>query len=406
MSNNSIKSGSKLNSARSSRARNLAPLKFVVVALIFFAFGYNTKNLDLPSWLRPSGSSSVRVDGSVDVDVQEIYAKLKERFDGELDPKKVELGIKRGLVSATGDPYTTYFTAAEYAEFESSLNGQFSGIGAELGIREGRLVVIAPIDGTPAQKAGLMPGDIILAIDGESTEGISVDAAVKEIRGESGTKVKLRISSDGQQRDVEITRSEIRIESVEFEKLGQNIGYIKISQFSTDTYSQVSRAVGDLRAQGAKDFILDLRNNGGGYVDSAVNIAGIWLDNKVVLSERFRGQEVQVRRTPPRSTLELGNSKLVVLVNEGSASASEILAAALNENAGVQLVGQKTFGKGSVQDVVELGDGARLKITIARWFTPNGKSIDGIGVEPTIKVEFGAPEQDLQKQKAIDLLNY
>jgi carboxyl-terminal processing protease len=379
-------------------------LGLVLVAAVFFSFGYNAQYLNLPSWLKTDGSS-VRVSSNVDVDVEEIYDVLKKRFDGELDSSKVELGIKRGLVSATGDPYTTYFTAAEYAEFESSLNGQFSGIGAELGKKGESLVVIAPIDDSPAQKAGLKAGDVILSINGKSTEGISVDSAVKDIRGVSGTTVKLKVSSNGEQKEIEIVRGEIKVQSVKFEKTPEGVGYIKISQFSLDTYAQTIAAVNSLTSQGVTSFVLDLRNNGGGYVDSAVNIAGIWLDDKVVLSERFRGKEIQVRRTNSSPKLNLSTTKLAVLVNEGSASASEILAASLNENAGVKLIGQKTFGKGSVQDVTELGDGARLKITIARWFTPNGKTIDGVGIEPTVKVESAQGDQDLQKQKAIDLVN-
>lgn len=375
---------------------------FGFVALVFFALGYNMQSLQLPGVLR---GSTVKVSSSVNVDVEEIYSKLRERFDGEIDSAAVDVGIKRGLVSATGDPYTAYFSKEEYADFKSSLDGQFSGIGAELGKKGDQLVVIAPLDGSPAERAGIKPGDAIISIDGVSTDGMGVDIAVSKIRGESGTKVKLKISQDGAVKEIEVTREEVKVDSVKYEKIGNDIGYIKVSRFAEDTGSSVKKAARELSAQGATKFILDLRNNGGGYVTSAVDVAGIWLDNKTVLSERFRGKETAVKRTSSETILNLDKTKLVVLVNEGSASASEILAAALNENAGVQLVGQKTFGKGSVQDIVPLEDQSWLKITIAHWFTPQGKTIDRVGIEPTVKVEKGGGDQDLQKQKAIDLLN-
>jgi len=368
----------------SSKFRDLA--KLFVIAIIFFAFGYNAKTLSLPTWLR-GGGSSVRISASGSVDVEEIYSKLRERFDGELSDEQVEEGIKRGLVSSTGDPYTTFFTKAEYERFNSTLNGQFSGIGAELGKKGDQIVVIAPVDGAPAAEAGIKAGDAILAVDGESTEGKSVDEVVGKIRGEAGTKVKLTLISNGERKDLEITRSDIKIDSVKYEKLNDSTGYIKISQFGLDTASLTTKAVEELKSQGVNRIVLDLRNNGGGYVDQAVRIAGIWLDSKVVLSERFRGQETSVQRTSVGAIAPLDKNELIVLVNEGSASASEILAASLRDEGGVKLVGQKTFGKGSVQDLIKLSDESRLKITIAHWFTPRGKSIDKEGIEPDYKVD-------------------
>lgn len=377
-------------------------LSFVLFGLVFFALGYNFQNIKLPSALR---GSSVRVNSSVNVDVEEIYSKLREKFDGDIDSSAVDTGIKRGLVSATGDPYTTFFSKDEYANFKSSLDGHFSGIGAELGKDGEQLVVIAPLDGSPAEKAGLKPGDAIIKINDVSTDGMGVDVAVSKIRGEAGSKVKLKISQSGAVKEIEVTREEVKVDSIKYEKVGNDIGYIKVSRFAEDTGESVKKAVRDLSGQGATKFILDLRNNGGGYVTSAIDVAGVWLDNKTVLSERFRGKETSVKRSASSPLLDLSKTKLVVLVNEGSASASEILAAALNENAEVQLVGQKTFGKGSVQDIIPLEDQSWLKITIAHWFTPKGKTIDKLGIEPTVKVEKGSADQDLQKQKAIELLN-
>jgi carboxyl-terminal processing protease len=406
MAINSKRTVTEISSKRDSRSFNYKKiLGFAIFGLLFFSFGYSSRGLDLPGWLESGESSSIKASSSVNVDVEEIYSQLLKKFDGELSDDGVNQGIKRGLVSATGDPYTTYFTKAEYETFESSLNGKFSGIGAEIGKKGDQVVIIAPIDGSPAAAAGIKAGDSILEIDGVSTEGMSVDAAVAKIRGEIGKNVKLVLVSNGERKEIEITRSEIKIDSVKFEKIDATTGYIKISQFSVDTSSLVSQAVNTLRSEGVTKIVLDLRNNGGGYVEQAVGVAGNWLDEKVVLSERFRGREIEIKRTSGTPSADLSNNKLVVLVNEGSASASEILAAALRDNGNVKLVGQKTFGKGSVQEVVELGDGARLKITIAHWFTPKGVSIDKEGIKPDVEVEAGSdPAQDPQKQKALELL--
>ncbi|MDQ5913859.1 MAG: carboxyl-terminal processing protease [Patescibacteria group bacterium] len=403
-STNNGTQGLRSNSSRSSSARRL--LGFALFGLVFFAFGYQSRGIALPSWLK-GGGSSVRVSGNIKVDLEEIYTNLKDKFDGDLTDEQIVEGIRRGLVASTGDPYTTYFTKEEYEQFNSSLNGQFSGIGAEIGKKGDQIVVIAPIDGSPAAKAGVKAGDAVLEVDGKSTEGKSVEVVVSEIRGEPGSKVKLTVVSDGTRKDIEITRDDIKVDSVKYEKLSDSVGYIKISQFSLDTYALTSDAVSKLKGQGVNRIILDLRNNGGGYVDQAVKVAGIWLDSKVVLSERFRGREVSVQRTSsnPSADLNSGN-QLVVLVNEGSASASEILAAALSEEGGVRLVGQKTFGKGSVQDMIELSDGSRVKITIAHWFTPKGKTIDKEGIEPVVKVSEGAdPAVDTQRQRALELVS-
>ncbi len=389
--------------------RNKSNLKKLLilgsVGVVFFAFGYNAKTLSLPAWVR-GGGSAVRLNASSSVDVEEIYSKLREKFDGDLNDEQVSEGIKRGLVSSTGDPYTTFFTKAEYERFDSTLNGQFSGIGAEIGKKGDQIVVIAPVDGAPAAKAGIKAGDAVLAVDGESTEGKSVDEVVGKIRGDAGSKVKLTVVSNGERKDVEIMRDDIKIDSVKYEKLNDSTGYIKISQFGIDTASLTTKAVEDLKSQGVTKIVLDLRNNGGGYVDQAVSIAGIWLDSKVVLSERFRGKEISVQRSSAGPIAPLDKNELVVLVNEGSASASEILAASLRDEGGVKLVGQKTFGKGSVQDLIELSDESRLKITIAHWFTPKGKSIDKEGINPDYKVDAGSDSgSDAQKQKALELIS-
>lgn len=381
---------------------------FVFTAFIFFAVGYGSRGVSLPGFL--GGKSQVVVDSSINVDVSDIYQTLVNKFDGDVSTEQAEDGIRQGLVSATGDPYTTYFTEDEYKDFTDSLNGNFSGIGAQLGAKDSGIVVIAPLDGFPAQKAGLLAGDFILQVNGKAVDGLSVDQAVQLIRGPSGEAVTLGISREGQFSELSIVREDIHIDSVKWELLEGSVGYIRISSFSQDTAQLTNKAVDELRAQGAQKFILDLRNNGGGYVDSAVQVAGVWLDNKVVLSERFKGQETKVRRTASNPKLNASKNNLVVLVNQGTASASEILAATLRDNAGVSVVGHKTFGKGSVQDIVPLKNGGRLKVTIAHWYTPGGVNLDDGGLNPDFEVDVSASQLDpsspvdLQKAKALELL--
>ncbi len=392
------------NSSRLQRSgqRLTALLLLVIVALFSFALGQNSKNLNLPSWLQ---GSSEQVDLSPDLD--DLYAKLKKNYDGQLESSKVDSSIKEGLVSITGDPYTTYLTQDEYSSFQDSLNGQFSGIGAELSQKNDQIVIVAPLDNSPAQKAGVKSGDIILKVNGESTTGRSVEDVITQIRGKAGTEVTLSLAKDTGVEDVTIVREEIKVDSVKHEILdGKNgkVGYIRISRFADDTQSLAVAAANDLKAQGIKKVILDLRSNGGGRVDAAVGVAGIWLSNKVVLSERAKGKEINVQRTATR-TIFGSDVKTIVLMNEGTASASEIVAAALKDGEAATLLGKRTFGKGSVQTFVDLEDGAKLKVTIAHWFTPSGKTIDKEGISPDTEISnSGQIDQDEQKTKALEML--
>lgn len=340
--------------------------------------------------------------------VEAIYDKLKQDFDGELKEDELIDGLKKGLVEAAGDQYTEYMNTKEAEDFQSSLDGSFSGIGAELGEEKGAIVIVAPISGFPADKAGIRAKDVLVKINDESALDLSVSEAVTKIRGPEGTKVKIKVVRDGKQElDFDITRQQITIPSVEYSIDENNIGYMKISRFSEDTASLSQKAANEFKSKNVKGVIVDLRNDPGGLLDASVDVSSIWLPkDKVVLEEKRGGKTIKTYKSTGANIL--GGIPTVVLINEGSASASEITAGALKDNGVAQLVGEKSYGKGSVQQVSPLNEGGVLKVTIARWYTPNGKNINEEGIEPDKKVEITdeniKDKQDPQKQAAIELL--
>ncbi len=342
-------------------------------------------------------------------EVQDLYKKLAANYDGNLDSSKLIDGAKKGMVDAVGDPYTVYFTADEAKEFLSDLEGTFEGIGAELSKKDGALTIVSTIDGSPALKTGLQAGDVIAKVNDEETRGWTVEEAVKKIRGKKGTSVKLVIVRKNQDKplDFAVTRDTITDPSVKTEITPENIGIIRITRFGQGDTVQLARSAAvEFKNRGVKGIVLDLRGNGGGYLQAAQDIASLWMNDKVVVSERSHGQVKETLRTNGEAILE--GIPTVVLVNGGSASASEILAGALHDNGAAKLVGEKTFGKGVVQDIVQLDDGGSLKVTIASWFTPNGKNISKEGITPEtivgLTAEDVAASRDPQKDKAFELL--
>lgn len=356
----------------------------------FFAPYANTKNQSLQENLDFAAT-------------EKVFDLLKQKFDGELDMQALQDGLNRGLVQAAGDPYTTYLSAEEAAEFASDLNGTFSGIGAELGKRDGKLTIIAPLEGSPAQAAGIRAGDVIFKINDEEAVDISVDAAVSKIRGEIGTEVTLTLLRGSESLEKKITRAQINVPSVEYEVLEGNIGYIQITRFGDDTADLATKAAVALKEQQVKGIIVDVRNNGGGLLDTAIKVAGLWLDNKVVVEERVGGKTQTALKTGNNPILAGIPTKL--LINQGSASASEILAGALHDHGVATLIGEKTFGKGSVQELIDLPGGAQLKVTVAHWYTPNGVNVDKEGIKPDIEVELTVEdfeqERDPQRDRAV-----
>jgi carboxyl-terminal processing protease len=311
-------------------------------------------------------------------------------------------GLKAGLVSASGDPYTEYLSPDKAKEFSGQLNGTFEGIGAYLGKNEqGNVIVISPVEGFPAEKAGLKPRDVIVEIDGKDATAYSVDQAVDKIRGPKGTNVKLRVvRNEKEDISFDIKREEINIPSVESKIIDGNIGYMKITRFGDDTSDLALQAAEKFKASNVKKVILDLRGNPGGYLESAVDVSSLWLKNKTVLTERRDGVTIKTYKSSGDSPL-LG-IPTVVLIDEGSASASEITAGALHDNKAATLVGVKSFGKGSVQQPQNLSNGAILKVTVARWYTPNGKNIDKQGIEPDKKVEISADDIKAGRDPQLD----
>lgn len=339
---------------------------------------------------------------------QELYDALKKGYDGDIDQAKLMDGIKKGLVASTGDPYTEYFNDAEAKDFNSSLNGTFSGIGAELSKTKDSIEIIAPISGYPAEKAGLKPKDVIVKINDESALEFSVTEAVNKIRGPEGSKVKLKIVRGGtKELDFEITRTKITIPSVEYSVDENHIGYMKISRYGEDTAGLAKKAAQEFKDKGATKVILDVRSDPGGLLDAAVEVSSLWIDKgKTVLDEKRGGEVVKSYKASGNNILK--GMPTVVLINEGSASASEITAGALKDNGVATLIGVKSFGKGSVQQLSELPSGGVLKVTIARWYTPAGKNINKEGIEPDQKVELteenAKNKQDPQKDAAIEFL--
>lgn len=336
--------------------------------------------------------------------VNNVYKILKNNYDGQLDEEKLVEGMKKGLLEASGDDYTVYLDKDEASQLKESLDGSFSGIGAELG-KEGEFItVVSPISGFPADKAGLKSKDVIIKINDEDAVGLSVESAVNKIRGEKGSTVKLEVVRGQDRLNFDIVRDTITIPSVET-KVTDGVGYIKISRFGDDTTNLVSQAASDFKSKNLSKIILDLRNNPGGYLNSAVDVSCNWLKSGQKVVDEKRGGIVSKAHNCKQTGI-LSGVKTVVLINDGSASASEITAGALKDNQAATIVGLKSYGKGSVQELTNLAKGDLLKITVARWFTPAGKNIDKDGINPDFKIENDANKDvDAQYNKAIELLN-
>ena len=338
------------------------------------------------------------------------WDQITQNYDGKLDYNKLIYGAIDGMVKSIGDPYTMFLTPDQSKQFDQDLEGSVTGIGAEVGIKDGRAVIIAPIADSPAHKAGIKPQDLIIKIGDTDTKGLDLNTAVSKIRGEAGTKVKLVIQRGDKTLNFEITRAKIEIKSVRWEIKDKNIGYIEISRFDSKTSELIKEAATELKEKGVKAIVLDLRNNPGGYLDAAVDVSSQFVKNGTVVTEkRTVGKERKEEYHASGSgKLTDPNIPMVVLVNEGSASASEIVAGALQDQKRATLIGEKTFGKGSVQAVESLGQGSTLHVTIAHWYTPNGKNINKAGLTPDIDVKLTEDDansnRDPQLQKAIDYL--
>lgn len=356
----------------------------------------------------PQGKLSRDVDFNL---FWEVWDMLEERYvDREkLNEKEMFYGAIGGMVSSLEDPYTVFMNPAVAQEFEQDLAGTFEGIGAEIGIRNDILTIIAPLADMPAEKAGLRAGDKVYAIDGESTAGITVDEAVNKIRGPHGTEVNLTISRDGMEeaKDISITRGVIVVKSVKAELRDDKIFVVQITNFNDDTLDLFDKAIQEIIAKNPKAVILDLRNNPGGYLDTAIEVASEWVEDGVVVSEKFSEEKKDEYLARGRARLKDYNT--AVLINQGSASASEIVAGALQDTKKAKIIGKQTFGKGSVQILENLPDGSSVKITVAKWLTPNGNCINETGITPDVEVDLTEEDynadKDPQMEKAIEILS-
>ena len=363
-------------------------LTLVIVAIVSFVAGARSDTL----FANVASVFGVRTSNkTIDLSsVQKTYQELIANYDGKLDTQKLIYGANRGLVEAAGDPHTAYMDPDETKEFDKSLSGQIGGgIGAEIGLRNNKPTIIKPLENSPAQKAGIKAGEAIVKVNDEASSDWSVEKVVSKIRGEVGTSVKLTLLSGGQAREVSVVRQNIVSPAVESEIDGE-IGILKVNRFGDDTVSLARKYASEFVEKGVKKVILDLRNNPGGTVGAAQGLLGIWLDNQIAMTER-RGSEI-VKTLRTTGTPILGNVKTVVLINGNSASASEITAGALREYGKATLVGQKSYGKGSVQIVLGLPGGSQMKVTEARWYTPKGKNIDKTGIEPDVKVDLSSDD--------------
>lgn len=339
----------------------------------------------------------------------EAWKTIEEKYAlGPLDYQKMVYGAISGMVNSLDDPYTVFLSPEDNKMFEQDMEGSFSGIGAEIGFRDKMLTIIAPLKDSPAEKAGIFSGDVILKIDDKEIMEMSLDEAVRLIRGEKGTKVRLTINRNGieKPKEIEITRDIIVVNTVEWEMKDNKIAYIRINQFKADTATELDNKIDEMLLNELHGIILDLRNNPGGYLDVAIDVASRFMDkDKVVVIEDY-GVKQDIHKTDGPKRFD--NILIIVLVNEGSASASEILAGALRDNLGSKLVGKKTFGKGLVQEMERLKDGSALKITVAKWLTPDGTNINKNGIEPDFEVDMTEQDykekSDPQLEKALELL--
>lgn len=325
--------------------------------------------------------------------LQETYSILKENYDGTIDDKKLLDAANSAMARAVGDDYTAYMNSQEAQVFNNDLSGSVgSGIGVEMTLRSGQIVVLRVLADNPALRAGIKTGDIITAVDGKSIAGEDLSSVVSKIRGNSGTQVAVTVSREGRSIDYTMVRETINNKSVD-SYVKDGVGIIRIMRFDEETGKLARDAAKSLKEKNVKAIVVDLRNNGGGYVSSAEDVAGLWLDDKIIMTERV-GDEIIDTIKSGRNPI-LNGMKTVVLINGSSASASEILAGALQDYGAATIVGEKSFGKGSVQKLFNVANGSLLKVTIAKWYTPNGKNINAGGITPNLVIEY--TEDDFNK---------
>lgn len=384
--------------ARTGISKNL--YIFTIAATMVIGFVAGTRSNELLGAIAPVFGFKVET-GTLDLSsVQKTYQQLKANYDGTVDAQKLIDGASRGLVSAAGDQYTVFMDAKEATDFDNDLTGQIGGgIGAEIGVRNEQPTIIRVLTENPAEKAGLKAGDVIVSINDQMTDKWTADKAAAQIRGEVGTTVKVTVLRGEEKKDFTITRATVTNPSVQ-SSVQDGLGILTISRFDGETADLARRAAQGFKSQGVKGIILDIRDNGGGYLTAAQEVAGLWLDEKLVVSERTGGKVTEELKSGGDPILN--GVPTVVLINGGSASASEIVAGALQDHQAAVLVGEKTFGKGTVQKVIDLGAGTQLKVTVARWYTPRGKNITKEGISPNQQVKLTSEDVNTGKDPQLE----
>lgn len=383
-------------------------LTIVIIGAIYFA-GYlvGHKNLIFEQGYIPKVANT-DLGKSKDIDFSlfwNAWDDVKNNYIGKTDNQKMLYGSISGMIDSLGDPYSMFMDPAEAKRFTEDLNGSFDGIGAEIENKDNQMVIVAPLEDSPAKKAGLEPQDIILKIDGQKTSELGFYEAINKIRGKKGTEVTLTVYRKGWEdtKDIKVQRDKIVVKSVKSaDKDG--FAYIKINQFGDDTLKLVEDAMKVAEKDGTKGYVIDLRSNPGGYLQDAVDIASLFLEKgKVVVKEEDKYQNKKEMKT---TLNQLTDKKIVVLVDGGSASASEIFAGAIKDNKRGTIIGEKTFGKGSVQTLIGLKDGSKVRVTIAKWLTPDDHSINKEGIAPDIEIKLSeddvANKKDPQLDKALE----
>lgn len=379
-------------------SRNLFIASLALMALVAFAAG--TRSQDIAAAVGPVFGFKV-ASGTLDLSsLQNVYRQLKGNFDGKLDDQALIDGATHGMVAAAGDKYTVYMNAKEAKEFNNDLSGTIGGgIGAEIGIRGNQPTIIRVLDGNPAKAAGLQAGDVVSSVNDQSAQGWSSEKTAAAIRGEAGTTVKLVVIRGGEQKTVSVTRATVNNPSVT-SSVVNGVGVLKLTRFDEQTSTLARQAAQSLKSQNVKGIILDLRGNGGGYLTAAQDVAGLWLDNKTVVTERNNG--VITDTVTSGGNPILAGLPTTVLIDGGSASASEIVAGALHDYKVATLIGEKSFGKGTVQKVLSLDNDAILKVTVARWYTPNGINITSQGISPDKEVKMTSDDTNAGRDPQLD----
>ena len=382
---------------RTGVSKNFYFVSMAIVALAGFVVG--TRQTELAAIMAPLigvKTSTEALDLAV---VQKAYRELKANYDGTVDSSVLADGAARGMVAAVGDRYTIFMDKTEAEQFSKELSGEVTGIGCELGVRNDAATVVRVLENSPAAQAGLLAGDQFISVNDSSVEGLDSSEVASKIRGPEGTTVKVAVKRGEETKNFSITRAKLSDPSVR-SSVENGIGTLTITRFDANTAALTRQAAQGFVTQGVKGVILDLRDDGGGYLDAAQDVASLWLRDKVIVTEKTNNTVTGTIRTKGEPVLE--NIKTVVLVNGGSASASEIVAGALQDHKAATLIGEKTYGKGTVQKLIDLPDGRQLKVTIARWFTPNGKNITKEGIAPDTAVQLTSDDRNTGRDPQLE----